>query len=95
MAAYAIVDLDVHDIELYLRYQKALRLLLDAVGARYLARGGEFRVFDGDYEPRRLVLVEFPTLACMELFFQSEGYLSLEPQRQACSEAKILGVEGL
>jgi len=95
MAAYAIVDLEVFDIALYLRYQKAIRPVLELAGARYLARGGEFHVYDGDYQPSRLILVEFPSLSCMDTFFNSDAYKSLEPQRQACSSARILGVEGL
>lgn len=95
MAAYAIMDLDIHDIEQYLLYQRALAPLLEAVGARYLARGGEFRVFEGDYQPRRLIIAEFPDLEAMDDFYASEVYLALEPQRQACSSARILGVDGL
>ena len=44
MAAYVITDLEVFDIEHYLAYQQAVKPLLEAAGARYLARGGEFRV---------------------------------------------------
>ncbi len=95
MSAYAIMDLEVHDIEAYLAYQHALRPLLDAAGARYLARGGPFRVLDGDYQPRRLVLIEFPGLDSLEEFFEGEAYLALEGQRKACSSARILGVQGL
>lgn len=95
MAAYAILDVDIYDIELYLRYQKAVRPLLEAAGARYLARGGEFVVFEGDYQPQRLIIVEFPSLAEMEDFYSSEGYQALKPERQACSSARILGVQGL
>lgn len=95
MAAYAIMDLDIHDIEKYLLYQRALAPLLEAVGARYLARGGEFRVFEGDYQPRRLIIAEFPDLEAMDDFYASEAYHALEPQRQACSSARILGVDGL
>jgi len=95
MAAFAIIDLEVYDIELYLAYQKRVRPLLESVGARYLARGGQFKVFDGDYQPNRVVLVEFPSLAAMDDFYASTGYQALEPQRKACSEACIIGVEGL
>ncbi len=95
MTAYAIVDLEVIDIEKYLRYQRAVRPLLESVGARYLARGGEHRVFEGDYQPHRLILMEFPSLEVMEDFFDSDAYQSLELQRRACSQARILGVEGL
>lgn len=95
MAAYAIVDLEVFDIELYLRYSLAVRPLLEAAGGRYLARGGEFLVLEGNYQPSRLILVEFPSLACMESFYESESYQALEIQRRECSRASILGVEGL
>jgi len=95
MSAYAIVDLEVYDIEKYLLYQQAMKPLLESVGARYLARGGEYRVFSGDYVPNRLILVEFPSIAAMDEFYVSAAYQSLEPQRQACSSARILGVEGL
>ncbi len=94
MAAYAILDLDIYDIAEYLRYQRAVKPLLASVGARYLARGGDFRVFEGDYQPRRLVVVEFPSLQCMEQFYASDAYRALEAQRLACSNARIIGVEG-
>ena len=95
MSAYAIFDLEVFDIEKYLSYQSAIRPLVESAGASYLARGGEFKVIEGDYQPHRLVLVEFPSLSAMDDFFQSDAYQALEPQRRACSSARILGVEGL
>jgi uncharacterized protein (DUF1330 family) len=95
VTAYAIVDLEVFDIEHYLAYQRAVAPLLEGVGARYLARGGESLVLEGDYQPNRLILVEFPSLEVMQDFYQSDGYRNLEAQRMACSRARILGVEGL
>ena len=95
MTAYVIIDLNVFDIEHYLGYQRALRPLLEAVGARYLVRGGEHKVYEGDYQPRRLILVEFPSLAAIDDFYESDGYQALEKQRQACSSARIIAVDGL
>ena len=95
MAAYAIVDLHIYDIEQYLAYQQAVRPLLASVGARYLVRGGEFKVLEGDYRPDRLVMVEFPSLAVLEDFYQGESYQALEGQRRACCSATIIGVQGL
>ena len=93
--AYAIVDLEVFDIEKYLVYQKAIKPLVESADAHYLARGGEFKVLEGDYQPHRLILIEFPSLAAMEDFYDSDAYQGLEPQRRACSSARILGVKGL
>ena len=95
MAAYVITDLEVFDIEHYLAYQQAVKPLLEAAGARYLARGGEFRVYEGDYQPRRLVVLEFPSLEAVDDFYESAGYQSLESQRRTCSSARIIAVEGL
>ena len=95
MAAYAIMDVDVHDIGDFLAYQKAVAPLLESAGARYLARGGEFRIYEGDYEPRRLIVVEFPSLEAMDEFYASESYLTLKPQREACSSSRIIAVQGL
>ena len=95
MAAYAILDIEVFDIGEYLKYQKAVAPLLREAGATYLARGGEFRIYEGDYEPCRLIIVEFPSLAAMDAFYHSEPYQALMPQRDACSRSRIVAVEGL
>lgn len=95
MPAYAIVDVHIFDIEDYVEYQHALKPLLQHVGARYLARGGEFEVFSGHIEPERLVLMEFPSMDILREFFNSEAYQSLEPQRAACSRTCLIGVSGL
>jgi uncharacterized protein (DUF1330 family) len=95
MSAYVVTDLEVFDIEHYLAYQQALKPLLEAAGARYLARGGEFRVYEGDYLPRRLIVLEFPSLGAIDDFYSSDAYLQLENQRRSCSSARIIAVDGL
>ena len=95
MGAYAIVDVNVHDIGKFLEYQRKMAPLLEAAGARYLARGGEFRVYGGDYEPGRIILMEFPTLELMDDFFSSSSYRALLSERDACSSCTIVAVQGL
>ena len=95
MAAYIITDVEIFDIENYLAYQHAVKPLLHAAGARYLVRGGSFLVYEGDYQPRRLVVLEFPSLAALDEFYDSAVYKALERQRKACSEARIIAVDGL
>jgi uncharacterized protein (DUF1330 family) len=95
MAAYAIVEVDVHDIADYLLHQKRVAPLLESVGARYLARGGELRDYEGEGEPGRLIVIEFPSLEVMDEFYTSEAYRELRSQRDACSSSRIIAVEGL
>ncbi len=95
MAAYVITDLDVFDIARYLDYQCAVRPLLAGVGARYLVRGGTCKVYEGDCQTGRILVIEFPSLQAVDEFYESEQYQALEDQRQACSSARIIAVEGL
>lgn len=95
MAAYAIVDVDIFDIGEYMHYQHAVRPLLDAAGAQYLVRGGEFEVIQGNVEPQRLIIVEFPSMETLLDFYNSDAYQALEAQRQTCSRATVVAVRGV
>lgn len=95
MPAYAILEVEVHDIGEYLLHQSRVAPLLEAVGARYLARGGESRHYEGGREPGRLMVLEFPSLAAMDAFYLGEAYRELVAHRDACSRCRILAVEGL
>ena len=95
MAAYVITDLDVFDIARYLEYQRAVRPLLRKAGARYLVRGGTCKVYEGDVEPKRILVIEFPSLHAIDEFYESEQYQALENQRRACSSARVIAVAGL
>ncbi len=95
MFAYAIVDVEIYDIEKFLQYQKEIAPLLRAAGAKYLARGGQCRVYEGDYTPDSLILLQFPSQEVMDSFFESDEYLALGAQREACSSSRVIAVEGL
>ena len=95
MTAYAVVDVDIFDIADYLKYQQAVRPLLEAAGARYLVRGGEFQVIEGDYLPQRIIIVEFPSMDAIMDFYNSEPYQALDAQRKACSRATLIAVRGI
>ena len=95
MTAYAVVDVDIFDIADYLEYQRAVRPLLEEVNARYLVRGGEFLVIEGDYQPQRIIIVEFPSMDALVDFYNSDAYQALEPQREACSRATLVAVRGV
>ena len=95
MAAYAILEVEVHDIAEYLVHQQQLAPLLEAAGANYLARGGSFRNYEGGEEPGRLMLIEFPSLEAMDAFYSSDAYRELRSQRDSCSKTRLLAVEGL
>lgn len=95
MTAYVILEVEVKDIAEYLLHQQQLAPLLEAAGARYLARGGQSKALGVEDEPGRLMLIEFPSLEAIEALYNGEGYRQLMPQRDACSSTRILAVQGL
>ena len=60
---------------------------LQEAGARYLARGGAHKVYEGDWAPRRIVLLEFPSVAAWEAFYNGPVYQGLKEIRDGCSSA--------
>jgi len=95
MAAYAILEVEVHDIAEYLVHHQEVAQLLEAAGARYLARGGSARDYEGGSEPGSLMLIEFPSLAAIDAFYTGPAYRELRRHRDSCSTSRILAVEGL
>lgn len=95
MTAYVIFDVEIRDMSRYQEFMKAVKPALEAAGGKYLARGGAHKVYEGDWGPRRIVLLEFPSIAAFEAFYNGPIYRDLKPIRDGCSSARLVSVEGL
>jgi uncharacterized protein (DUF1330 family) len=95
MAAYVIFDVEIRNPERYQDFMRQVKPALEAAGARYLARGGAHQVWEGDWTPRRIVLLEFPSIAAWEGFYNGPTYRGLKAIRDECSSARLVSVEGL
>ena len=95
MAAYVIFDVDITDPKRYQEFMAEVKPALESAGARYLARGGHHKVHEGDWNPRRIVLIEFPSTSAWESFYNGATYQGLKSIRDACSSARLVSVEGL
>ena len=62
MPAYVINDMVVTDPELFERYKQLSPPTVAQYGGRFLARGGQIENLEGDWSPRRVVIIEFPSL---------------------------------
>lgn len=51
MSAYVIFDVEIRDMARYQDFMKAVKPALDSAGARYLARGGAHKVYEGAWPP--------------------------------------------
>ena len=95
MPAYVIVDVDVTDPERYKQYQAATPPSIAAAGGRFLVRGGEFTVLEGDWVPSRLVIVEFEDLAAAERWYESEAYQAAKELREGGARMRMVAVQGV
>jgi len=96
MAVYAIFDVEIRDMERYREYMQQVKPVIEAAGGRYLVRGGAHRVVEGEWFPRRLVLLEFPSMEALEGFYMSPEYQALKALRRKSSVARAaIAVEGV
>jgi uncharacterized protein (DUF1330 family) len=94
-AAYVILDVRVNDPEEYAAYRERSPATLEAYGGRYLARGGPHEVVEGDWDPERVVVLEFPSVERAREWYHSPEYQAIAPMRQRAAPSRIVLVEGV
>ena len=94
MPAYVIAETDIHDPEQYGKYTAAVPETLAANGGRFVARGGELAVLEGDWEPKRLVILEFDDLEAVKRWFESPEYQEVKRLREGAATLRVVAVEG-
>jgi len=95
MAAYVIVQIDVHDTVTYERYKQLSGPSLVPFGGRFVVRGGAVTTLEGTWQPHRLVVVEFPDVATAQTWWASPEYAEAKALRQASASTEMLLVEGV
>lgn len=95
MPAYLIVRADVTDWPQYQGYMKVTPGIVEKFGGRFIARGGEVVTLEGPPETRRVVIIEFPSLAQAEAFYRSEEYTQAKQIRAGAGTAQFIVVEGI
>jgi uncharacterized protein (DUF1330 family) len=93
--AYVIVETDIHDAEQYARYMAASPGAVAAGGGRFVVRGGELAVLEGDWEPARIVILEFDDLEAAKRWYASDGYQEAKQLREGAATLRMVAVEGL
>ncbi len=95
MTAYVIVETDVTDPEQYQRYMAASPAAIAAGGGRFLVRGGELAVLEGDWSPSRLVMLEFEDLEAAKRWYDSEVYQEARKLREGAANFRAIAVQGV
>ncbi len=95
MSAYVVVEIEVHDPVRYEEYKKLAPPTIAAYDGRYIARGGKTETLEGDWAPKRLVILEFPSLEQAKKWHDSPEYRAARELRQKTTQSKMVAIEGL
>ena len=95
MAAYLIADVDVHDPESYARYGAQVPATLEPFGGRFVVRGGANEALEGEWQPHRTVVLEFPDMDSLKAWHASDAYQAIIGIRWQAATASVIAVEGV
>ncbi len=95
MAAYVIYQGEVLDPDAYERYKVLAAESIAAAGGRYVARGGDIDVLEGEPPPGRTVILEFPTMEAARAWFDAAAYREARAVREQAVVARAYVVDGV
>jgi uncharacterized protein (DUF1330 family) len=93
--AYVMSDVTVRDNDAVEAYREAAAASIARHGGRYVVRGGDLTVLEGQWRPRMLVIAEFPSLAAAEIWYRSPEYARALAYRDAALDRNLILVEGV
>jgi uncharacterized protein (DUF1330 family) len=94
VSAYVVVQAEVIDWDRFKKYLKESPGTIARYGGKYIARGGETDVFEGDFEDKRLVLIEFPSLEKAREWYHSDEYREVKRLRKGAATGTLVAIEG-
>ena len=95
MPAYVIVDVHITDHETYEQYKKLTPASVSAFGGKFVVRGGKAETIEGDWEPGRIVILEFADIETAHKWWNSDIYTTAKKIRQRSAITKMIFVEGI
>ncbi len=95
MTGYIIVQVNIHDADKFAIYRDMVPPTLEAYGGRYLIRGGEWETLEGDWNPHRVVVIEFDSVEKAKAWWSSEEYAPAKLLREESTDSTMIVVEGV
>jgi uncharacterized protein (DUF1330 family) len=95
MPAYIIVEIEINDPEAYEEYKKLAPVSIAQYGGKYIARGGATEVLEGDWIPKRVVIVQFESIARAKEWLNCSEYAPARRLRHKSAKTNMIIVEGI
>jgi uncharacterized protein (DUF1330 family) len=97
MAVYVVIDISIRDQTAavgYAEYVEKVRPMVERHGGRYLVRGGRITPLAGDWNPERVIVIEFPSADHVKRWWESPEYKAIASLRENATWARAIIVEG-
>lgn len=94
MAAYVIVEIEVIDPVEYEDYKKQAAATVANHGGKYIVRGGATETLEGDWKPKRIVVLEFENVKRAKEWLDCEEYREPRRIRHRTAKTNMILVEG-
>ena len=96
MPAYFIADISIHGPDGYQAYLAGFIDIFDRYSGKLkVVSSAEVDVIEGDWAPKGIALLEFPTLEKAKAWKNNPDYIELAKSRKATAETNLVLVEGL
>ncbi|MFA5089747.1 MAG: DUF1330 domain-containing protein [Candidatus Omnitrophota bacterium] len=89
-----IETIEVMDKNGYGQYIQKVPQTIVKFGGRYLVRGGQVKVVSGDWNPQRLIIVEFKSMDKFNAWWDSSEYRVIAPLREQSAKTNAVVIEG-
>lgn len=93
--AYYVAEFELTDPEGIRPYSAGTPATLEPFGGRFVARGGRIAALEGPPPGSRSVIIEFPSMAQAQAWYDSDAYRALRPIRQRSGISRTYIIEGL
>ena len=95
MPAYLIVQVEVTDPAQYEDYKKMVPPTLESFGGKFVVRGAACEKLEGSWQPKRLVMIQFPSVDAAKNWWGSSEYRDAKALRQRTAKTEMIVVEGV
>jgi uncharacterized protein (DUF1330 family) len=95
MSAYIIVEIEITDPVGYEEYKKLAGATVEKYGGKYIVRGGATEVLEGDWQPKRIVVLQFDSIKRAKAWLNSEEYREPRKMRHRTAKTNMIVVEGV
>jgi|TARA_B100002052_G_scaffold81290_1_gene74548 uncharacterized protein (DUF1330 family) len=94
MSGYAIFNIEIKNPESYKEYVAKVKPIAEKYGGKYIVRGGEFKIMEGQWTYPRTVVIKFPSYEKALEWYNSEEYKPVKQIRLDNSVSNGIIIKG-